>query len=134
MFVVVVESRHAVRYITQVGSRVPIQATSVGRALLAQMTADERQALYRKIDFTAYSPTTPTSPERVEADLAEAAARGYHQSNAEYTPDLAGVSLPVPYAGRRFSIVTVGPISRCLERRPQTAAILAAHVTALGRG
>jgi len=131
MFVAARESRHAVRYFAQVGERVPIHASSAGRALLAQMPAEEREVLYRKIDFTDYSPTTPMSPERIEADLAEAAARGWHQSNAEYTPDLAGVALPLPIGGRRLSIVVVGPVSRCLERRPATAAIVARHIHAL---
>lgn len=131
MFVAVRESRHAVRYFAQVGDRVPIHASSAGRALLAQMPAEERQTLYRKIDFSSYSPTTPMSPERIEADLAEAAARGWHRSNAEYTPDLAGVALPLPVAGRRLSIVVVGPVSRCLDRRPELAAILAKQVNKL---
>jgi len=133
MFVAVEESRQPVRYFAQVGDRVPIHASSAGRALVAQMSPDERQALYRKIDFTSWSPTTPMSPERVEADLGEAAARGYHQSNAEYTPDLAGVALPLPYAGRRLSIVVVGPVSRCLDRRPEMAAIATRHVAELGK-
>lgn len=128
MFVAVAESRHAVRYFAQVGDRVPIQASSAGRALLAQMPVEERAALYRKIDFRPYSPTTPTSPEQVEAELAAAEARGWHQSNAEYTPDLAGVALPLPLNGRRLSIVTVGPVSRCLERRPEMAAIVQRHL------
>jgi len=131
MFVMVKESRHAVRYFAQVGDRVPIHASSAGRALLAQMPEEERQALYRKIDFTSYSATTPMSPERIEADLAEAAVRGWHQSNAEYTPDLAGVALPLPVRGRRLSIVVVGPVSRCLERRPEMAAVLGKHMNKL---
>lgn len=131
MFVAVKESRHAVRYFAQVGDRVPVHASSAGRALLAQMPAEERQALYRKIDFASYSATTPMSPERIEADLAEAAARGWHQSNAEYTPDLAGVALPLRVGGRRLSIVVVGPVSRCLERRPEMAAVLRKQVNKL---
>ena len=131
MFVDVAESLQPVRYFARVGDRVPIHASSAGRALLAQMTADERANLYRKIDFHAYSPTTPLSPERVEAELAAAAERGYHQSHAEYTPDLAGVALPVTGLDRRLSIVVVGPVSRCLERRPAMAAILADHLRAL---
>ncbi|MDV3455971.1 IclR family transcriptional regulator [Sphingomonas sp. HF-S4] len=130
MFVAVRESRQPVRYFAQVGDRVPIHASSAGRALLAQMPAEERQNLYRKIDFTAYSATTPMDPERIEADLAEAAARGFHQSNSEYTPDLAGVALPLHLPARRLSIVVVGPVSRCLEQRPALAAIVARHVSA----
>lgn len=131
MFVDVAESRQPVRYFARVGDRVPIHASSAGRALLAQMSAEERQALYRRIDFTSYSATTPMTPERIEAELAAGEARGWHQSNAEYTPDLAGVALALPFAGRRLSIVVVGPVSRCLARQPETAALLQRHLKAL---
>lgn len=134
MFIDVEESPHSVRYFARIGDRVPIHASSAGRALLAQLSAEERAALYRKMDFRSYSTTTPTSPERIEADLAEAATRGYHQSNAEYTPDLAGVALPIIGLGRRLSIVVVGPVSRCLERRPAMAATVAEHLKALRLG
>src|SRR3546814_11985867 len=86
------------------------------------MPPEERQRLYRKSDFVRYAPTTPDSPEAVERRLAEAAAMGWHQSNTEYTPDLAGVALPLPGSDRRLSVVVVGPVSRCLARRPGTAA------------
>lgn len=131
-FLDVAESRQPVRYFAKVGDRVPIHASSVGRALLAQIPLDERERLYRKIDFKAYSPTTPMSAEVVEAKLARAAERGWHQSNAEYTPDLAGVAMPLPASERRLSVVVVGPVSRCLDRRPELAAIVARHLKVLG--
>lgn len=131
MFVDVEESRQPVRYITRVGERVPIHASSAGRALLAQMTVEERQSLYRKIQFKRYSRTTPMNSKRVESDLTKAAARGFHQSHSEYTPDLAGVAVPLTYRSRRLSIVVVGPISRCLERRPDIARELARAIKAL---
>ena len=134
MFVDVAESTRSVRYFARVGDRVPIHASSAGRALLTLMSAEERANLYRKIDFSGYSPTTPTTPEQVEAELAEGVARSYHQSNAEYTPDLAGIALPVTGLDRRLSVVVVGPVSRCLERRPEMAAIAADHLRSLGLG
>lgn len=130
-FVHVEESRQPVRFFAQVGDRAPIHASSAGRALLAQATPEERRKLYGKIDFVRYSPTTPATPEAVEAELAAAETRGYHQSNAEYTPDLAGVALPLPTPSRRLSILVVGPVSRCLERRPQTAELLKRRIAAL---
>lgn len=131
-FVDVAESRQPVRYFAKVGDRVPIHATSAGRALLAQMPREEREKLYRKIDFVRWSPTTPDSAAAVEARLAEAAEMGWHQSNIEYTPDLAGVAMPLPGSDRRLSVVVVGPVSRCLERRPGMAAIVAKHLATLG--
>jgi DNA-binding IclR family transcriptional regulator len=124
IFLDVVESQQPVRYFAKIGDRVPIHASSVGRAILAQHSPEERQAIYRRINFERFSDTTPMSAERIEADLQDAAARGYHQSASEYIPDLAGVALPLPIGPRRLSIVVAGPTSRCLDRRPQTAAAM----------
>lgn len=124
IFLHVVESGQSVRYFAQIGDRVPIHASSVGRAILAQHSPEERRAIYRKIKFEAFSPTTPLSVEAIEAELKEAATRGYHQSSSEYIADLAGVALPLPLNPRRLSVVVAGPTSRCLARRPDTAATL----------
>jgi DNA-binding IclR family transcriptional regulator len=124
LFLDVVESAQPVRYFAEVGDRVPAHASSVGRAILAQYSPDERKAIYRKIRFEPFSDTTPMSIERIEADLREAVERGYHQSSSEFIRDLAGVALPLPLRSRRLSIVVAGPTSRCLERRPATAAIM----------
>lgn len=124
MFLLVVESRHSVRYHARVGDRVPLYASSAGRAILAQMSPSARQALYRKMDFASFSDTTPTNAEVIERELVEAEKRGYQQSSSEYTPDLAGVSLSLAVGARTLSVVVAGPTSRCLERRPATAAIM----------
>lgn len=124
LFIDVVESSQPVRYFVAVGDRIPVHASSAGRAILSQYALEERRAIYRKIHFERFSETTPMSVERIEADLAEAVGRGYHQSSSEYIPDLAGVSLPLPVGSRRLSLVVAGPTSRCLERRPATAAIM----------
>lgn len=131
LLVVVAESQHPVRYFAEVGTQVPIHASSAGRALLAQMSEAERESLYRRVSFTRYLPGTPASAEEVESELREAEARGYQQSNAEYVPDLAGVAMPLPWEGRRLSIVVVGPVSRCLERRPEMAEILSRRLAQL---
>lgn len=126
------ESRQPIRYFAEVGTRVPIHASSAGRAILGQMSKGERDALYRKLPFEKYSGTTPMSIESIEAELRAAAERGYHQSDSEYIPDLAGVALPLSAGGKRLSIVVAGPVSRCLERRPDTAAIMLAAIRKAG--
>jgi DNA-binding IclR family transcriptional regulator len=121
IFLDVVESTQSVRYFAQIGDRVPIHASSVGRAILAQHSPEERRAIYRKIKFEAFSNTTPTSAEAIEQELQQAAERGYQQSSSEYIADLAGVAVPLPMQHRRLSLVVAGPMSRCLTRRPETA-------------
>lgn len=125
IFLYVRESRHPIRYFAEVGTRVPIHASSAGRAILAQMEPKERETLYRKLVFEKYTDTTPMSIERIESELRAAAELGYHQSNSEYIPDLAGVSFPIPLRAKRLSVVMAGPVSRCLERRPEIARVMA---------
>ncbi|WP_283176596.1 helix-turn-helix domain-containing protein [Gemmobacter sp. 24YEA27] len=117
----VLESPQPVRYYAATGSRVPIQASSVGRALLAGFTPTEREALYRRIAFSPSPATAPQDGAAVEAALSAATARGYHQSDSEYVPDLAGVAMPVILDDWRLSLVVAGPRSRCLERRAEIA-------------
>src|SRR3546814_15790082 len=79
-FIDVAESPQSVRYFAKVGDRVPIHATSAGRALLAQLPPEERQRLYRKIDFVRYAPPTPDSPEPVAARPGDTAPMAWDQS------------------------------------------------------
>ena len=132
IFLHVCESRHPVRYFAQVGTKVPIHASSAGRALLSQLTAKERNLLYRKIVFDKFTTTTPLSIERIESDLAAARERGYHQSDSEYIPDLAGVAMEVPGQNKKLSLVVAGPTTRCLDRRPETARIMRAALQSRG--
>jgi IclR family transcriptional regulator, acetate operon repressor len=124
IFVDVHESPAVVRYFAQVGHRLPIHATSTGRALLAQYTREERFALYRRVEFRQWSPTTPLSVDAVEAELQHAAERGYHQSLADFSPDLAGVALPLPVGDRRLSVVVAGPMFRMLDRLAPVAEVI----------
>jgi len=121
MWIHVIESTALIRYFGRVGHRLPIHASSTGRAILAQYSFAERQAVYRKLSFERYSPTTPMSIEAVEAELRRSAARGYHFSNGDFSKDLVGVALPLPIGQRRLSIVVAGPQFRCLDRVPAIA-------------
>jgi IclR family transcriptional regulator, acetate operon repressor len=124
VFIDVVESSAAIRYFAQIGHRVPIHATASGRALLLQYSKDERDALYRKIEFKQYGPTTPISIDAVEAELRQSVERGYCRSFADYSRDLAGAAQPLPVGDRRLSVVVAGPEFRMRPRMDEFAGIL----------
>jgi IclR family transcriptional regulator, acetate operon repressor len=124
VFIDVVESSAPIRYFAQIGHRIPIHATSSGRALLLQYSPEERNALYRKIEFKQYGPSTPISIDAVETELRASLARGYCQSFADYSRDLAGVAIPLPVGDRRLSVVVAGPEFRFGPKIPEVAALL----------
>src|SRR3546814_11050559 len=67
IFVDVAESSQPVRYFAAVGDRVPIHATSAGRALLAPLPNGERARLSHNSAFPPSSHTPPPTPTPREA-------------------------------------------------------------------
>ena len=124
LFLAVQESAAAIRYFGQVGHRLPIHASATGRAILGQYSREDRMALYRRIEFRQYSPSTPVSIDEVEAELRRSVERGWHLSRGDYSPDLLGVALPMPLGDRRLSLVVAGPSFRMENRIAETAAQL----------
>lgn len=124
VFIDVVESSAAIRYFAQIGHRIPIHATSSGRALLLQYGQEERNSLYRKIEFKQYGPTTPLSIDAVETELRRSLERGYCLSFADYSKDLTGIAMPLPIGERRLAVVIAGPDFRQRPRIPDVVAIL----------
>lgn len=128
VFVDVIESSEPVRYFGQVGHRMPIHATSSGRALLLQYSRDERMALYRKVEFRPYGLQTPISIDMLERELQLSQERGYCLSQGDYSKDLAGVALPLPIRERRLSVVVAGPIFRMEARISDVATLISNSV------
>jgi IclR family acetate operon transcriptional repressor len=131
VFIDVVESQAAIRYFATIGRRIPIHASAGGRALLLQYSKEERDSLYRKIEFRQYGPSTPISIEAVEAELRNSIARGYCQSFGDYSRDLAGAAIPLPIGDRRLSVVVAGPEFRIGPKLPDIAALIARTVDRL---
>jgi IclR family transcriptional regulator, acetate operon repressor len=128
VFIDVVESSAPIRYFAQIGHRVPIHATASGRALLLQYFPEERNSLYRKIEFKQYGPTTPISIDAVEAELRQSIERDYCQSFADFSRDLAGVAKPLPIGDRRLSVVVAGPEFRMRAKMSEVADIMAKSI------
>ena len=112
LFVETVESPSSVRYAAPVGKRVPLHVTATGRALLSQMSADERASILKKTAFERFTQTTLMSADEVEAEIQRSRERGWFQGNAEYSQDLSGVALPFEVADRRFALLVAGPSFR----------------------
>lgn len=116
LFVETVESPSSVRYAAQPGKRVPLHLTATGRALLSQMSPEERATVLKKATFEALTTTTLMDAEQVEAEIARSRERGWFAGRAEYTQDLGGVALAFSMAERNFALLVAGPSFRIGER------------------
>jgi len=124
VFLDVVESNTAIRYFAEVGKRLPIHATATGRAILAQYSASERRSVLGKIRYERYQPTSPMSAAAVEAEIERGLAQGWFQGATEFTPDVLGLAVILPLAGRPLSLAVAGPTFRMESRMAELGPML----------
>lgn len=67
----------------QLGYRFPVHASAAGKAYLAALPDDERQAFLQQRPLERYTPHTETDAARLEAEIARVCERGYGTSDEE---------------------------------------------------
>jgi IclR family acetate operon transcriptional repressor len=107
-----VPSRHSMRMFTEVGRRVPVHCTGVGKALLATLPEDEVRQLLARVGMPARTPNTLTDAEVLVAELAQIRSSGYAVDDGEQEAGVRCVAVTVP-GGAPFAAISVsGPGGR----------------------
>ena len=103
LYVERISGRESVPVISQVGSRLPLHSTGVGKVLLAAAPDDVvEQALQA---LTAHTPRTVTDPDHLRRQLADVRRRGYARTSEEMTLGAASLAVPVPVQGGSGPVV-----------------------------
>ncbi len=127
----VLESPHAIRYIATAGERSELHANSIGKALLAAMDEAERATLLAHLPFQAFTSRTLTTPAALEADLQQARERGAYVNLSESMPDVGALAWPVRLSGECYAISIAGPVYRIEPHLDRYAPMLRAACAAL---
>ncbi len=126
------ESRRAT---SRVGRQLPAHATSLGKALLAELSAEERREALGSGPLAALPPQPETDPAALDAQLDQAHERGYAHEREE---NLAGVSCVAVSVGYRIpatdAISCSMPVDRATpEEAERVARIIGAHAERLAQ-
>ncbi|HET8521899.1 MAG TPA: IclR family transcriptional regulator [Thermomicrobiales bacterium] len=116
VYVAIAESRQDLRMANRLGSRGPVYATSIGKAVLAYLPAGQQAAMLASVSLRPLTPHTITDPELFRRELEQTRARGYAIDNEENEIGARCVSVPIlshelPFAGLSVS----GPRSRITD-------------------
>ncbi len=124
LYLDVLESPHAIRYIATAGERRELHANSIGKALLWAMAPEERQVLLAQLSYRAFTPRTLASAAQLEADLARGAERGSFVNLGESMPDVGALAWPLKLSGEWYGISIAGPVYRIEPNLERFGAIL----------
>jgi DNA-binding IclR family transcriptional regulator len=111
------ESVHPLRMHSAVGRRLPAYATSLGRALLAEMPAESRRDLVPE-SIAAITPNTTTDKDAVLEIIDRAAYQGYATESEESCMGVRCFGVALPFGHQAVDAMSVAvPISRLGDGR-----------------
>jgi IclR family acetate operon transcriptional repressor len=120
-----VPSRHSMRMFTEVGRRVRLHCTGVGKVLLARQPPEAARAVLARAGLPSRTPRTVTDLEELLGQLPGIAARGYAVDDGEQEAGVRCLAVPVPTAVVDAALSVSGPEGRLpLEALPRLVPLL----------
>lgn len=103
-------SQAGVQIMPEIGSRLPLHATSQGKLLLSSMSELKVRSILKKTGMPSYTPHTVASPEELFHSLEKIGSQGFSVEDGEYKIGLRSVSAPVydSTGGLKYALTTVG--------------------------
>lgn len=127
-----VPSPHSMRMFTEVGRRVEVHCTAVGKALVAADDDDEVRAMLRRAGMRRYTSTTIVDPDSLVAELAQVRLSGFATDESEQEEGVRCVAIAVGTGAAAFAVSASGPEARFTpDRRDAAVGILRAAVAGL---
>jgi len=114
LYVDKVESAHSLRMPSQVGRRLPVHCTGIGKALIASLPDEVLGGLIARRGLASFTPNTITDPKRLADELASVRERGYSIDNEEIEEGLVCIGAPVrDHTAHVVAAISIaGPSSR----------------------
>jgi IclR family acetate operon transcriptional repressor len=107
LYVAKVETTHAVRLVTSVGSRLPAFASAAGRVLLADLPADRVDAMFAGADLVTPTGRHLDGLDELHGILARTQELGYGENIDETALGLHCIAAPVGPSGRVAAALTL---------------------------
>lgn len=129
VFIDQVQCRETMRTIVKLGSRVPLHASGVGKAIFAALPDEQIDAILKVKGLPRITTNTITSPERMWASIRVIRQRGWSFDDEEHALATRCVAAPIydEHAEVLGAISVAGPSSRLPDERIKQLGPLVAH-------
>lgn len=108
-------SPHAMRMFTEVGGRASLHSTSVGKAILAQLSDEQVREIIGRAGMPRSTERSLSTVDDLLADLALSRERGYAVDDGEHEVGVRCFAMAVPDMPVLTAVSVSGPISRVGE-------------------
>ena len=91
----VIDSPQGLRVYAQIGARMPWNAGTSAKVVLAYLPDEDRERILAAGGFKQLTPRTIVDPDELRADVLAIRRRGYHINIGDLQPDTRGVAAPI---------------------------------------
>jgi IclR family acetate operon transcriptional repressor len=129
VFIDQVQCRETMRTIVKLGSRVPLHASGVGKAIFAALPDEQIDAILKVKGLPRITLNTITSPETMWASVRVIRQRGWSFDDEEHLPGTRCVASPIydEHGDVLAALSLAGPNSRLPDERIKQLGPLVAH-------
>ena len=129
VFIDQVQCREMMRTIVKLGSRVPLHASGVGKAIFASLSDEQIDAILKVRGLPRITENTITSPETMWASVRVIRQRGWSFDDEEHAVSTRCVAAPIydEHAEPLGAISLAGPSSRLPDARIKQLGPIVAH-------
>ncbi len=128
-----VPSKHSMRMFTEVGRRVDVHCTAVGKALVAALPDEDVRGMLRRAGMTKFTPNTLTTQEEFLEQVRQVREHGYAFDEAEQEMGVRCVAAATAATPTPIALSVSGPAARfSKERRDAVIPLLREAVVRLG--
>jgi IclR family acetate operon transcriptional repressor len=130
VFIDQVQCHETMRTIVRIGSRVPLHASGVGKAIFATLADEQIDAIFKVKGLPRITDNTITAPETMWASLRVIRQRGFSFDDEEHLVGTRCVASAIydEHAESLGAISVAGPVSRLSDARIRQLGPVVAHV------
>ncbi|AZW29796.1 IclR family transcriptional regulator [Bordetella bronchiseptica] len=129
--VAVREGRYPLRYILNLGDRIALHASAMGKALLGRLPPDEARKLLKTKQLRKLTATTVTEPEALVEEVVASRERGWYHTRGEGSDGADALAVSGLLSDEPIAIAISGPTDRFSANRDEYIAALRAEAARL---
>lgn len=132
IFIDKVQSLNTFRMYSQIGKRIPLYSSGVGKALLLQQDDQTILRMFEHTIFEKFTPRTLGSSEDLVKAIQQAREQGYAVDDEEHEKGIFCIAVPIyDYTGKIIAALSVGGTDASFVQQPKAETLKLIKETAL---
>lgn len=129
-----IEPQAHLRMYSQIGKRIPLHCSALGKCLVADLGAEALGQLAGRLTYERFTDRTRTTPSEFVAEVTLARSRGWAVDDEEHEPGIRCLGAPIrDFTGRTVAALSASGAALTVDRDPEVSRLVMEAAEAVSR-